>query len=59
MQMTKTDKEFAKIYYKRWYEANKEKKKAQVRAYRIENKEFIKVKQHQAYLRRKAEGYYA
>lgn len=59
MQMTKNDKEFAKIYYKRWYEANKEKKKAQVRAYRQENKNFIKVKQHQAYLRRKAEGYYA
>ena len=59
MQITKTDKEFAKIYYKRWYEANKEKKKAQVKAYREQCKDFIKVKQHEAYLRRKAEGYYA
>lgn len=46
-------------YYAKWYASNKEKKKAQVKAYREQFKDFIKVKQRQAYLRRKAEGYYA
>lgn len=53
-QMTKEQQ-----YYAKWYAANKEKKKAQVKAYREQFKDFIKIKQHQAYLRRKAEGYYA
>ncbi len=48
----------AKEYYAKWYAANKEKKKAQVKAYRTEFKEFVNEKQRQAYRRRKAEGYY-
>lgn len=48
-----------KEYYQKWYKANKEKKKKQTRAYYKEFKDFIRVKQHEAYLRRKAGGYYA
>lgn len=44
--------------YARWYRRNREKKIAYVRQYRDECADVIKFKQHQAYLRRKAEGYY-
>lgn len=44
--------------YARWYRRNREKKIAQVREYREKYADVISFKQHQAYLRRKAAGYY-
>lgn len=50
--------EYNHIYYKKWYEANKNRKIQQVRKYREEAKDTIKIKAHLAYLKRKGEGYY-